>query len=473
VKSFSAPKKSIGSLDAEVAATVIAAAADVALVIDRKGIVRDFAFGSAETEAAMEGAERWVGLSWGAIVTSESRPKVEALLQDAAAGAPARWRHLNHPTLQGPDIPVLYAAVPLGRDNAVLAVGRGLGAMAALQQRLVEAQQSMERDYSRLRSVELRYRLLFQQASEPVLILDASTQKVVEANPAAAQQLDSVGQIVGRPFPNGFDTEGMQAVDSHFAAIRLTGWAEAVRARLADGGREFLVSASLFRQDNTSMFLVRLMSTQNEPQAAPIPKARSKLLRVVESSPDAFVVTDPEGHVIVANSAFLEMSQLGAEEQARGESLERWLGRPGVDINVLIANLRQHGTVRLFPTLLRGDYGSVTAVEVCAVSMPNAEPACLGFTIRNVDRRLGVEPREISTRTHTVEQLTELVGRSSLKDIVREATDVIERMCIEAALELTNDNRASAAELLGLSRQSLYVKLHRYGLGELTAENEK
>ncbi|MEL7302573.1 MAG: helix-turn-helix domain-containing protein, partial [Pseudomonadota bacterium] len=30
--------------------------------------------------------------------------------------------------------------------------------------------------------------------------------------------------------------------------------------------------------------------------------------------------------------------------------------------------------------------------------------------------------------------------------------------------ELTNDNRASASELLGLSRQSLYVKLRRYDL---------
>jgi len=240
-----------------------------------------------------------------------------------------------------------------------------------------------------------------------------------------------------------------------------------------DGSREFSIAASLFRQDNTSLFLVRMLAAQSEPQATPVPKLRSKLLRVMECSPDAFVVTDPDGHIIVANAAFLDLAQLGAEDQARGESLERWLGRPGVDINVLLANLRQHGTVRLFPTLLRGDYGTVTAVEICAVSVPNADPACLGFTIRNVDRRLGVEPREISARTHSVEQLTELVGRSSLKDIVREATDVIERMCIEAALELTNDNRASAAELLGLSRQSLYVKLHRYGLGELTAENEK
>ena len=38
---------------------------------------------------------------------------------------------------------------------------------------------------------------------------------------------------------------------------------------------------------------------------------------------------------------------------------------------------------------------------------------------------------------------------------------------IEAALELTSDNRASAAEMLGLSRQSLYVKLRRYGLGDI------
>ena len=37
-------------------------------------------------------------------------------------------------------------------------------------------------------------------------------------------------------------------------------------------------------------------------------------------------------------------------------------------------------------------------------------------------------------------------------------------MCIEAALELTGNNRAAAAGLLSLSRQSLYVKLRKFGL---------
>jgi DNA-binding protein Fis len=31
-------------------------------------------------------------------------------------------------------------------------------------------------------------------------------------------------------------------------------------------------------------------------------------------------------------------------------------------------------------------------------------------------------------------------------------------------LQLTHNNRASAAEMLGLSRQSLYVKLRRFGM---------
>ena len=41
---------------------------------------------------------------------------------------------------------------------------------------------------------------------------------------------------------------------------------------------------------------------------------------------------------------------------------------------------------------------------------------------------------------------------------------MIERMCIQSALQLTHNNRASAAEMLGLSRQSLYVKLRRFGM---------
>ena len=58
----------------------------------------------------------------------------------------------------------------------------------------------------------------------------------------------------------------------------------------------------------------------------------------------------------------------------------------------------------------------------------------------------------------------ELVGSATLKDIVSETTEVVEKMCIETAVDLTRNNRVAAAEMLGLSRQSLYVKLRKYGL---------
>ena len=42
----------------------------------------------------------------------------------------------------------------------------------------------------------------------------------------------------------------------------------------------------------------------------------------------------------------------------------------------------------------------------------------------------------------------------------------------QAALRITHDNRASAAEMLGLSRQGFYAKMRRYGLGDLDGSEE-
>jgi transcriptional regulator PpsR len=155
------------------------------------------------------------------------------------------------------------------------------------------------------------------------------------------------------------------------------------------------------------------------------------------------------------------------QEQAIGQSLGQFLGRAGLERNILIDNLRAHGSVRNFSTVLRNRFDEAEDVEISAVSVVEGAETYFGFTVRSVRRRaaeLAAGPKETS---RSVEQLTELVGRVKLKELVRESTDLVERLCIEAALELTKNNRASAAELLGLSRQSLYSKLHRFGLGSL------
>lgn len=413
-KHFDAPKKSLGGLDPEAAATLIAATTDVALVLDRQGVIRDLSFGSAEMSA--EGYGSWIGQAWVDIVTVESRPKVEALLREAAANSATRWRHVNHPSAKGADVPVLYSAIRVGKDGGMVVVGRDLRSVAALQQRLVAAQQSMERDYWRLRHVETRYRLLFEMSAEAVLIVDAATLRITEANPAAAELLEeNVKRLVGRTFPEGFDTDSMQAIKALIGATRTAGRSDDLRVRLASGKHEFLLAASLFRQENSAYFLVRLARQDAGASVDVVPKRKSAMLELVENAPDGFVVTDLTGRILTANRAFIDLAQIATEELVRGESLERWLGRPGVDLKVLTSNLRQHGAVQLYATTLLGEFGTSTEVEISAVAVPHAEEPCLGFTIRNVGRRLMADSRAGRELPRSVEQLTELVGRSTLR----------------------------------------------------------
>jgi transcriptional regulator PpsR len=469
VKQFSGAKKWLSDLDGETASKLITMASDIALVVsnDRQGIILDVSFGSEALSTAM--ADNWIGKPWVDTVSVESRPKIELLLRDSSAKGIPRWRMINHASSSGPDLPVMYAAAQMNADGRVVAFGRSMQSMANLQQQLVSAQQSMEREYLKLRQAEARHRLLFQVASEAVLIVDAGNRKVLEANPAAGRMLgEGTRRLVGHLFPDGFDEPSTQALQTLLGAVLATGRTNDVTVTSADGAREFRAAASLFREERSSFFLIRL-TPLNADHASATPTRDSKVLEIVASAPEGFVVTSLDGRILFANRAFLDLVQLATEEQSRNEPIERWLGRPGVDFNLLTAQLREHGALRLFATQLRGEYGSSSDVEICAVSVVNGEEPCFGFTIRDVGQRV-IFDRQISRdKPRSVEQLTELVGRVPLKDLVRESTDMIEKLCIEAALEITGDNRASAAEILGLSRQSLYAKLRRYGLGELAS----
>ena len=473
---FKAPRKALDGLAAETVAGLVTAAADIVLVLDRRGIIRDMAFGSEELAADLAGD--WIGQPMGGVVCVDSQPKIALLLGEVDSPAPPpRARHANHPLPGGGTVAISWTLRRLDDSNQMLALGRDLRMLAGMQQRLIEAEQSLERDYSRLRLAEARYRLLLQSSAEPIVVVDLGTQKVVEANPMAARLLgEDARQIVGKPFAEQLDAVSGRALPEWFAALRAAGRAEPLRARLAHERRECRLPALIFRQENSSHALLRIEAvgpagaTQRPPnghadgQVSAGVSGRSRITEMFVCLPDAMVVTDADGRILELNRAFIDIAQLATEEQALGESLERWLGRSGVDLGVLLANLRESGEVRSFATRLRGELGGSAEVEISATRLGVQDEPAFGFALR---RRRTAEGRSPRALTRSVEQLTELVGRVSLKELVRETTDVIERLCIEAALELTRDNRASAAEMLGLSRQSLYVKLRRYGLGDL------
>ncbi len=459
---FNSPKKSFGQMNADAVSKIISAAADISLVLDKKGIVKDVAFGSEELSKA--GLGSWIGRRWTDTVTPESRHKIDELIQQASPDAPTAWRHVNHPTAAGGgDVPIRYSALRVKDDGRIVAFGRDLRAVAALQQQLVDAQMSIERDYAKLRQTELRYRLLFQIASEPIIIVDAATGKITEINPAALALFGGASKkVTSQNLVGLFDPKDTPSLQELLALIRATGKSGSIPVEIPESNRKFSISASFFRQGSNSYILCRIV--QEEPGAhSDASKATATLERIVDILPEGFVVTDLKGRILTVNAAFLDLAQLSGEDQARDQPFENWIGRSGVDLNVLMSALKEHGSVRNFTTVLRGRYGTAEDVDISAVAVMGGEQPCFGFVIRPVSQAIA----KMSRLPRSVENLRELVGRVALKDLVRETSDMIEKLYIEAALERTGDNRASAAEILGLSRQSLYVKLRRYGLGAL------
>ena len=472
MKQFSAPSKFLDELDPSVAASLITVASDVALMIPDgdSGVIRDIAFGSDALESEL--TPKWLGKAWVDTVTSECRAKVNALLRDATSGAPPRWRHINHRIPGGEDVPMMYTALPLGGKRGVVAIGRSLREVATLQQQLVAAQQAMDREYLRLRQAETRYRLLFQVSSESVLVVDAATMKVVEANPATSKLVGDLGKrLIGRPVLELFDVATRESVDALLRSVFATGKPRDAPVHLhGHGARDFYLSVSVFREGRAIFYLLRMDRADRTLSALAGPK--SKVLEIVQASPDGFLITDREGLILLANQAFLDSAQLTTEEQALGQPIERWLGRSGVDFPLLKAQLLEHGSLRLFATRVQGEYASASDVEISAVAVPNGDDSYFGFTIREVAAKAATDKAAHLERPRSVEQLTAMVGRVPLRDLVRDSTDMIEKLCIETALDMTSDNRASAAEVLGLSRQSLYAKLRRYGLGDMDDEEQ-
>ncbi|NIJ08427.1 transcriptional regulator PpsR [Sphingomonas vulcanisoli] len=459
---FAKPDVMPGALSADVAAALLAAVGDVALILSADGMILDIAVSN--TELANRGFADWVGSAWIDTVTAESRPKVVEMLDAIKTETTPRWRQVNHMAAGG-DVPVRYLVMALGDSGRLIAIGRDMGSAAAMQQRLLQTQQALERDYIRLRQAETRYRLLFEMATEPVLIVDAETRRIREANPAAHRLLDaSDGALIGNPVQMIVGTDQRDDLVAHLGAVEAADDIAPVTLNLADRRGEARISARFFRQARVPLLIVRI-----EPAERTLGEHQfdATLGNVVERMPDSFVLADRDLTVLTANAAFLDLTEMPSIDRVVGARLGNWLGRPGVDLELIVAQMREHGSVRNVATIMRGGAGAQEEIEVSGVVAPMSGSDCYGFTIRTVGRRLRSSPVDVGDMPRSVGQLTELVGRMSLKEIVRESTDMIERLCIEAALVYTSDNRASAAEVLGVSRQSLYSKLHRHGLGNL------
>ncbi len=449
------------NVDDHAVKAIIAAGSDIALLITADGVVQSVYVGPEAAPA--NDFHAWSGVGIYDLVSEESRAKIRDMLSRARSDEAPRWREINHVIKGAEDFPVRYAAVSTGEGGNVILLGRDLRMVAQLQQRLVQAQLTMEQDYERIRQIETRYRVLFETTHEALLIVSSETGRILDANSAAARLFArEVQDLTGRVFANRFDEASQTELVGTLAQVRGDGRERSVNLRARGDNLQLGLDVMLFRSINETLFLCRLTPRGIEAiEDAGLDRSLTALYR---QASDAIVFTDRAGMIQWANTAFLGLADVAVSETVRDTSLGDFLGRPTIDLNVMMTNARAKGRLSVYGTSFRSAFGVSLPVEISTTYLANAKPEGYGFVLRDVSRTAPSRSVGAGVSTEAVEQIIDLVGSTPLKELVRGTTDVVEKLCIETAIKLTNNNRASAAEMLGLSRQSLYVKLRKYGL---------
>jgi transcriptional regulator PpsR len=451
-----------------------AAAPDVKLILDFDGVIQE---ASLSTVFPGEQPDAWIGVPWMQTVRKSDGEHLRRMVEDARDRGVSAFRQVvQRLPSSGREVPIEYTTVRLGERNGLIAVGKNLRIISELQNRLAEAQQTMERDYWKLRELETRYRLLFASSRDAVMLLDAKDLSIHERNAAAAAALglpeSSVRSAGTDNLAELLLPEERGSFERMLRQVRDAGKAPGILMRLGPERETWMVRASLIASAPNEVFLVQLWPS-GSGGAEPGRHEGVPVETLLERAPDGFVAIDIGGTILRANLSFLDLVQVGSESALIGAPLGRWLGRPGADIAVLLANVLRLGAVRLLATTLHGELGAKSEVEVSACGSTLDAPEFIGVFVRDIGRRLAVpgpsdennllmETRAVDAQV--VDGLVGQIGKTSLRQYVEDTVRAVEKKYIQAALRLTAGNRRAAAELVGLSRQSLYVKLARYGL---------
>lgn len=406
----------------------------------------------------------WEGSSLKDVLAEGSLRKLEARLADmqsARRGGIAI--ELNHADQSNWEFPVRYTIHRIGSDDSFLMLGRDLRPIAEVQQQLVQAQLALERDYETQREMDTRYRVLMEVSRDPVVMVSMSSGRITDINPAAAlllggQRGDLVGSAIAQEFEGRRRGEFLESM-TNLAVAESSAPIELIARR---SQKRIFVTPTVFRAAGERILLCQL-DTMERGQAG-TDELADNLARLYHEGVDGIVFSDAEGNIRGANEAFLNLTDTANIAAVRGRSLTDFLARGAVDLRMLLDNVKRTGQLRLYATRLTTDFMGQIAVEISATWLNDRPNPVLVLVVRDASRAETLRRPAFGQPEEGVRNVMELVGSSTLKDIVAETTDVIEKMCIETALELTRNNRVAAADMLSLSRQSLYVKLRKYGL---------
>jgi transcriptional regulator PpsR len=443
---------------------IIARISDIALILSQDG--RVLGVMPNPSFRGQYDLTAWEGQPLSDQMTIESVPKLARRLAELdKLGDTSQPLEVNHKASDAYDeFPMRYSFHRIGSDGALLLLGSDLRTTAEMQQQLVAAQIALEQDYEAQRDNNLKFRVLMSAMDEAFVYVSVRTGKILEASAAALTLLrparsDLSGLLLAETVSTSVEPRDLiaQLVSS---ATQKEG--STLKAMATDLRKAIKIQPKIFRTSGEQMLLCKLMASASE--SVQTDDLRDNLVALFESGLDAIVFVGGDGTILSMNDAFLRLADIAHASTVRSKSIAEFLNRGTVDFNVILENAKRSGAMRLYATKIKSDLGADRAIEISTTRLSAGADAVYALIIRDASRLDANRSTNLQVSDVDMESVIEYIGNQSLKDIVATTTDVVEKMCIETAVKMTSNNRVAAAEMLGLSRQSLYVKLRKYGL---------
>lgn len=411
--------------------------------------------------------DHWVGRPFENFLTIESKEKFDARVAAMRADPDLvpRALELNHVDNATWEFPIRYTLHRIYGSDDLLLLGRDMQPIAEVQQRLVAEQTARERDQQRLRGEQTFYHVVLEASDTPLLVVEPEKGRIRDLNGSAAQLLGTkASTLTGSSLAQAFEGRRREELIEALRTAASSDEAQGVNLIARRNGRDLRLFPEYFRAAGELFVLCRLMPADGDAVSGA--ESAQTLAALFAASSDAIVITDGKGEIRDANEAFLEMADAAQLRDVRGRDLADFLARGAVDTKLMLEAAGKQGRLRSYATQMASVVGTRISADISVARLRDrAGDIGFGFIIRNTTPSEGVDSEAAAVVSEdAMRNVMDLVGTASLKELVSATSDVIEKLCIETAVQLTDNNRVAAAEMLGLSRQSLYVKLRKHGL---------
>lgn len=443
-------------LDAGTLKSLLTQTADVLLFVNEDGLVNDV-IGNALILDSI-GASTWSGHQISDALPGDAYVQFREFLSEVENDQLGHECVVQHETGDGHTRTIAYSIAPMIEGHPRIVLGKDISAFSALQSRVVELHRMMGEKLDAQKRVEAEYRTLFSIGSEPFLIVNVASCQITDANPAVAKTLgEDLETLSKRPVVSLFRKSDHKELKALLDAVSRTKSPASTQVCLANGQLLFVDVSPSFGGSETAVLRLRTAGSAGGQMAQ-----EDALVEWVRAAVEAIVVTDEAGKVIWHNTAFEELVHLTPATSERG--LGEFFDPAELDFASVLKILRDNPRIRSLPASVRRPNGQTLEVELSGTVIPNSDPRRIGFVFRNLSTSLTNDSVN-SVADASIEAMLSRIGKAPLRELVQEETSGLEKNLILAALKLTGNNRAATAKVLGLSRQGLYSKLDRYGLG--------